>query len=242
MKIITILFAFLLISAAGTKSIRQPADPSDMISYVVDPSAAHICFYWKDEKGNILGSISNLKAYTERKKEHLLFAMNGGMYKADHSPQGLYIQDGLLLSPMNTDSGKGNFYVQPNGVFYIKYGPGGSKAAICKTKDFIHSDKLKYATQSGPMLVVDSSVNSAFSIGSANLNIRNGVGILPNGHILFAMSKGKVNFYDFARYFQKMGCKNALYLDGFVSRMYLPEKAWMQTDGDFGVMIAVTDR
>jgi uncharacterized protein YigE (DUF2233 family) len=28
-----------------------------------------------------------------------------------------------------------------------------------------------------------------------------------------------------------------LYLDGFVSRMYLPAENWLQTDGDFGVMI-----
>jgi uncharacterized protein YigE (DUF2233 family) len=209
---------------------------------VVDPSTSHLRFYWKDEKGNILGNINNLKAYTKRQKERLTFAMNAGMYKTDHSPQGLYIQDKVLLSPIDTQTGKGNFYIQPNGVFYINYGSKGSTAAICKTKDFSSSEKVKYATQSGPMLVVDSSINSAFTKGSANLNIRNGVGILPNGQILFAMSKEKINFYDFAAYFQKMGCKNALYLDGFVSRMYLPEKAWIQTDGDFGVLIGLTDK
>jgi len=38
------------------------------------------------------------------------------------------------------------------------------------------------------------------------------------------MSKEEINFYDFAKYFQNLGCKNALYLDGFVSRTYLLEK------------------
>jgi hypothetical protein len=42
-------------------------------------------------------------------------------------------------------------------------------------------------------------------------------------------------------YFKDLGCKNALYLDGFVSRAYLPEKNWIQTDGNFGVMIGVTE-
>ena len=143
---------------------------------------------------------------------------------------------------MNTDSGKGNFYIQPNGVFYITNGTHDHKAAICRTMEFPYSDGVKFATQSGPMLVIDSSINKAFAKGSENLNIRNGVGILPDGQILFAMSKVKINFYDFAAYFQKMGCKNALYLDGFVSRMYLPEKNWIQTDGNFGVIIAVTDK
>lgn len=56
------------------------------------------------------------------------------------------------------------------------------------------------------------------------------------------MSKTETNFYDFASYFKSMGCKNALFLDGFVSRTYLPEKNWVQTDGSFGVIIGVTER
>jgi uncharacterized protein YigE (DUF2233 family) len=57
--------------------------------------------------------------------------------------------------------------------------------------------------------------------------------------LVFAMSKKEINFYDFAKYFKDLGCKNALYLDGFVSRTYLPEKNWKQEDGDFGVIIGV---
>ncbi|MBP6659490.1 MAG: phosphodiester glycosidase family protein, partial [Chitinophagales bacterium] len=75
--------------------------------------------------------------------------------------------------------------------------------------------------------------------GSTKLNIRNGVGILQNGNPIFVMSKQEVSFYDFAKYFKKIGCENALYLDGFVSRTYLPEKNWIQTDGNFGVIIGV---
>ena len=90
------------------------------------------------------------------------------------------------------------------------------------------------------MLLIDGEINTAFKQGSTNLNIRNGVGILPDGKVLFAISNTGVNFYDFAEYFKKAGCKNALYLDGFVSRLYLPSKKVTQTDGNFGVMIGVT--
>ena len=62
----------------------------------------------------------------------------------------------------------------------------------------------------------------------------NGVGILPDGKVVFAMSKTEVNFYNFADYFKKLGCKNALYLDGFVSRTYLPEQ-------DGGASFAISD-
>jgi uncharacterized protein YigE (DUF2233 family) len=35
-----------------------------------------------------------------------------------------------------------------------------------------------------------------------------------------------------------MGCTEALYLDGFVSRAYMPGQGLKQLDGDFGVIIA----
>ena len=162
--------------------------------------------------------------------------MNGGMYKKDNSPEGLYIENGKVLMPLNTTNGNGNFYLKPNGVFYIS---SKNIPAIITTEKFKNSN-IKYATQSGPMLVIDGQIHAAFKQGSTNLNIRNGVGILEDGKVVFAMSKEEINFYDFANYFKKLGCKNALYLDGLVSRAYLPSENWVQTDGDFGVIIGVT--
>ena len=88
------------------------------------------------------------------------------------------------------------------------------------------------------MLLIDGAVNSILKQGSSNYNIRNGVGILTDGNILFAMSKKKINFYDFAMFFKSKGCKNALYLDGYVSKTYLPSKGWKQSGGNFSVIIA----
>jgi uncharacterized protein YigE (DUF2233 family) len=59
--------------------------------------------------------------------------------------------------------------------------------------------------------------------------------------MLFIMSKKAVNLYDFAAYFKNKGCRNALYLDGFVSRTYYPAINWKQVDGYFGVMIGVVE-
>lgn len=92
------------------------------------------------------------------------------------------------------------------------------------------------------MLVIDGEIHTAFKADSKNLNKRNGVGILPNNKIVFAMSKRGINLYDFANYFKKLGCKNALYLDGFVSRTYSVKDSWLQTDGNFGVMIGITSK
>lgn len=114
------------------------------------------------------------------------------------------------------------------------------QTVICKTNDFSSVRNVRFATQSGPMLVVEGKINSTFLASSKNLNIRNGVGILPNNEVIFAISTVGVNFYDFAKYFKDKGCKNALYFDGCVSRMYCPEKGWKSAVGDFGVMIGVT--
>jgi uncharacterized protein YigE (DUF2233 family) len=231
--VLTFIFLFAFI---GTFA-KYFQDDDRFITYIADPKQQNIRLYWKDDHGENFGSIQNLKSWIEKRKEKLVFAMNGGMYKPDGSPQGLYIESGKMLSPLDTSSGGGNFYLKPNGVFYITT---DNKAVICKTSDLNYNGKIKYATQSGPMLVIDGQIHPVFKEGSANLNIRNGVGILSDGKVIFAMSKTPVNFYDFASYFKNLGCKNALYLDGLVSRTYLPEKNWVQTDGNFGVIIGIT--
>ena len=205
------------------------------VTYKMNPKKQQLRMYWKDDKHQPFLSIQNLKNWLGA--QTLLFAMNGGMYKADNSPQGLFIQDKKTLNPLDTSSGNGNFYLKPNGVFYLTT---DNNPVICKTENFTNNGKIKYATQSGPMLVIDGQIHPAFKQGSPNLNIRNGIGILPDNEVVFVMSKKEINLYDFAGYFKELGCTNALYLDGFVSRTYLPEKNWIQTDGNFGVIIGVT--
>ncbi len=233
------LSAILICTVFVAFTFQKNEDGMDVISYTVDLKKDSIQFYWKNDNGEILNSIKKLKSFVESKGATLLFATNGGMYKEDRSPLGLFIQNSKTLAPLNKAKGQGNFYMQPNGVFYIT---NDNEAAICRTTDFVYTEKIKYATQSGPMLITNNQIHPSFIKGSKNLNIRNGVGILPNKKIIFVMSKKEVNFFDFALYFQNLGCENALYLDGYVSRMYLLEEKWLQTDGEFGVMIGVIQK
>lgn len=216
-------------------------DESKLLIYEVNPTNQQLDFYWKDAAGENYENFGILKKSLQKQNKELVFAMNGGMFRRDLSPQGLFIQNRkLLFETDTTQKGYGNFYMQPNGIFYLTK---ENKAIVCTTKDFIKKNgkqTIKYATQSGPMLLIDGKIHSKFGKGSSNLHIRNGVGILPNGTILFAMSKEEINFYDLATFFKQKGCKNALYLDGFVSKTYLPSQNWQQTDGIFGVIIAET--
>jgi uncharacterized protein YigE (DUF2233 family) len=182
------IIAGLLFVFFTTELIAQ--DDDRFVTFVTEPSA--IKFYWKDNKGQIIKSIQTLKSLVEENNQQLRFAMNGGMYLKDNSPQGLYAESGNVLHSLDTlSSGFGNFYMKPNGVFLVT---NDKRAVICVTEKFHNQSNIAFATQSGPMLLIDGEVHPAFKKGSANLNIRNGVGILPDHRVIFAMSKQEVNF------------------------------------------------
>jgi len=212
-------------------------DP-EILSYVVDLKKSKLDFFYKYDNENNFRNHKALRLWLESKGKELLFAVNGGMYTKELNPQGLYIENGVEIQKIDLQKeGYGNFYLKPNGIFYIT---NNNEAKIVISENLKNKSEIKYATQSGPMLVVENKIHSKLTKGSENVHIRNGVGILPNGNMLFAMSKEKINFYDFATFFKKNKCKNALYLDGFVSRTFLPAKDWIQEDGNFGVIIAET--
>lgn len=220
--------AVLMISASKNEDV--------FLTYKVKAYSPDLKLYWKDTSGKQILNFENLKIIAESENKTLVFAMNGGMYDKDFSPKGLFIENGKTLTKLDkVQKAFGNFYLQPNGVFYLT---NENKGVVCKTEEF-ENINVKFATQSGPMLLINGEMHPKFIKGSKNLNIRNGVGILPNGNILFVMSKQKINFYDFATYFKYKGCKNALYLDGYVSKTYLPEKNWIDSGGNFGVIVGM---
>lgn len=233
-----ILPAFLLGICVCCQSNPSSSGDEVFTTFTVHPQEANVQFFSQDDAGEYLKSIRNLKKYVERDGKKLRFAMNGGMYQEDQKPLGLFIRNQKTVMPLNTREAKGNFYIKPNGVFYITV---DKKAFVAPTQDFQNDGQVNFATQSGPMLLVDGSINQEFTPNSDNLNIRNGVCITEDGKIIFAISRIAVNFYDFATHFKKAGCRNALYLDGYVSRMYLPEKNVEQLDGDFGIIIGIVN-
>jgi uncharacterized protein YigE (DUF2233 family) len=219
-------------------SVESVADTSAYVSFVLRAGTVPIRMYWRDENARALRTLDRVRRYEESRGNRLRFAMNGGMYQKDRTPVGLFIHHGRVLSPLDTSSGWGNFYLKPNGVFLVRK---DSTVAIVTTERFEYTSDIEFATQSGPMLVIDGAIHPVFEQGSSHLNIRNGVGVRDDGTVIFAISRDKVTLYDFASYFKALNCRNALYLDGFVSRCYLPEKGWTQLDGDFGVMIGVAE-
>jgi uncharacterized protein YigE (DUF2233 family) len=206
--------------------------------YVADYPKDKIQLFWRNGQNEKLRSLGNLKQHVNAKGHELLMATNAGMYTPENVPCGLYIENGRQVKSITlATNGTGNFFMQPNGVFLLTK----SDAKVVSSQDFsAWKRNCIYATQSGPMLVHNGVVNSNFTDGSANINIRSGVGVNGHGRVVFAISQELVNFYDFACLFKDdLKCDNALFLDGAISRMYLPQLHINDTGGNFGAMIGV---
>ncbi len=185
----------------------------------VDLRETQVGLFWKDEAGTPFRNLARFAASSEG--SGALFAMNAGMYEPDSRPVGLYIEDGETLRPANTNNGPGNFHLKPNGIFYVE----GETAGVMETEAFLASGIAPdFATQSGPMLVIEGDLHPRFIIGSDSRKIRNGVCVRGGHTVLFAISRGRVNFEGFARLFRDaLECPDALYLDGSISSLYAPE-------------------
>ncbi|WP_181943294.1 phosphodiester glycosidase family protein, partial [Klebsiella pneumoniae] len=92
---------------------------------------------------------------------------------------------------LNEDKGWGNFFLQPNGVL-----AWNDKQAVILTTEQYKAKVFQpdYATQSGPMLVINGKINPLFLANSDSKKIRNGVGV-KNNKLYFVISKNRVNFY-----------------------------------------------
>ncbi len=187
-----------------------------------DPRHEDIRLFWKGADGRPYGSLAALADSLKAKGQALAFAMNAGMFKEDQSPVGLYVEGGRRLHDADTrGGGKTNFHMKPNGVFWI----GDGAAGVTETSRFLAAPPAaRYATQSGPMLIVDGKIHPRIQPSGTSAKIRNGVGVSDSGAVIFAIAEEPVTFDAFARLFRDaLGCRNALFLDGSVSSLYAPE-------------------
>ena len=92
------------------------------------------------------------------------------------------------------------------------------------------------------MLLIDGQRHPAFREGSISKLHRNGVGVDREGRLVFAITDRdqKVNFWDFAGLFLKLGCKDALFLDGTISQMAVNPDKPVQSN-QFGAMFIVAE-
>jgi uncharacterized protein YigE (DUF2233 family) len=189
--------------------------------------------------GKPLRSFAKLKAAGG--KAPVAFAMNAGMFDARGLPVGLLVIDGKPQKPLAQGKGSGNFFLKPNGVFYED--ATGWHVADTATYAADQHDGLTFATQSGPMLVVNGTLNPQITANGPSRKLRNGVCVDAKGVAWFAISEGPVSFGRFARLFRdKLAAPNALYLDGAVSRLWDPVSKRLDGGTPIGPIVVALQR
>lgn len=216
----------------------------------VDPERVRVV--WRDGKGDPYRTFDKVQAALDVGGKKVRFIMNAGIFEPGGVPSGLHIDapSDKDSRPVNLADGKGNFFLKPNGVFAIRT-KAPERALVATAEGY---DKLvtkgkeaggldvRLGVQSGPMLLIDGKRHPAFTEGSASKLHRNGAGVDDKGRVVFAITdRGEVvNFWDFAGLFLKLGCRNALFLDGDISQMAVnPEKA--VESNQFGAMFVVVE-
>ncbi|MEO0939326.1 MAG: phosphodiester glycosidase family protein [Pseudomonadota bacterium] len=187
----------------------------------VDLSTQTLRLFLYGVDGAPLGEFRAVDAALRDEGLRLGFAMNAGMYHADRAPVGHYVEDGTQVRGVIRGASPGNFGLVPNGVFCIR--PG--RADVIETEAFLRrAPDCTYATQSGPMLVIDGALHPRFLPDGTSRFVRNGVGTSADGQTAyFVISRSSVNFHDFGTFFRDvLEVPNALYFDGNVSRLHAP--------------------
>ena len=216
---------------------KHSFEGSEFIACRYDSRRHRIEMILDDAQGR-LRSLARLEDHLGPRGNQLLFAMNGGMYDEEGLPIGLYVERGRRRHRLNLNSGTGNFHLKPNGVFAVAR---DGSVTIRESEEF--DGRANWATQSGPMLVIDGELHPAFQPDGESVHVRNGVGVADPHTAWFVISEGAVSFGRFARFFlDVLDCPNALYLDGGVSSLWDPGAGRQDPYSSLGPMIAVFRR
>lgn len=172
------------------------------------------------------------------------FAMNAGMYNENYAPIGYTVIKGEELRALNIKEGGGNFHLLPNGVlWWDKSGKVQITESKALDKQLKNSDIHPwYATQSGPMLVIDNTIHPQLNPYSTSLKLRNGAGVCSDGSLQFVNSEEPVSFYQFATLFKDdLHCPNALFLDGGIASALYAPTIDKHDKKEMGVMIGLIE-
>jgi uncharacterized protein YigE (DUF2233 family) len=209
----------------------------------IDPKAYSILVARTDEQDRAYGSLDRFDTAMAAKGTPVLLAINGGMYHEGLGPVGLFVEEGRHEMPLNQADGEGNFFLKPNGVFFVR--KDGS-AGVMETTAYAATGgdpDIAYATQSGPMLVIDGQIHPRFEPNGTSRFVRNGVGVRADGTVVLAISRQPVSLGSFARLFRDaLSCPNALFLDGAISTLSDGERTLIGGKFPVGPILAVREK
>ncbi len=211
---------------------------SEFTNCVAAPGQQSVRIVLNGKDGAPIRRLDRLKSFLGDGAKSVVFAMNAGMYDDNGKAIGYYVENGERIKTLNRNKGGGNFHLLPNGVFYV----AKDGWHIRNTSNFADNvqERPQFGTQSGPMLLNNGKWHPEISENGTSVNIRNAVGIDKKGRAHFVISSTPVSFGRLARFFRdKLGCDNALYLDGTVSALWYPAGGRMDIAAELGPLFVV---
>ena len=189
------------------------------------------------DAGGKPGSLAELQRGLGGDAARVRFAMNAGMYDPRRRPLGLFVADGKEEQPLNRNTGEGNFFLQPNGVFWVDR---AGEPHVDETAAYAaRGAHPRWATQSGPLLLAAGTLHPTIAADGPSRHVRNAVGIRGR-EALFVISEKAVSFGRLARFLRDgLGCADALYLDGTVSSLWAPALRRQDRRTDLGTFLVV---
>lgn len=248
-----LLISALLLCTVGLRAEVVSHEGADFYVYRLDPKKEKLELFLGEAKGkpNTFPIVRDRVAKQGRK---LKFAMNSGIFEGTFQPSGLHIAAGKTITKLNLKDFKKtregeftpNFFLKPNGVFYLR--KDGTPGVLESNKYSKSGEKPILATQSGPLLVENGKIHPVLEPTSTSTRFRNGLGVASDGTVVLVCSvrldrAGQSNLYHFAELFRdKLDCKNALYLDGDISYVYIEgETPPIRETNWFAGILAITE-
>lgn len=223
------------VAAAQLDTLRFDGAPWTLVRH---RGSEGIRLYLDNPQGAAWRKFPRLAKALESSGDTLVLAMNAGMFHPDFRPVGLAVSEGAILSPLNLDSAGGNFFLKPNGVFWVE----GKAAHIAESRRFLElGAKPDLATQSGPLLLEAGKIHPRLDSLSKSLYPRNAVGIRGDS-VFWAVSDSGVNLHSTARLFRDLlRCSDALFLDGHPS-LWAPAAGRRDTLLEMGPILGIVGR
>ena len=239
---LTAIFLWLLHATLAAAVTEESINHAGVKFRVVRLDPAQVRVVWKNSSGALFRTFDRVQAEYARQGKSVKFLMNAGIFEPGGIPSGLHLEGGKVLRPLNLADAPGNFFLKPNGVCSFGGDPAGAFIGTPASWKARPVDRESWAVQSGPMLLIAGKRHPAFTENSKNKLHRNGVGLDDRKRLVFAITEKEqmVNFWDFAGLFLKLGCKDALFLDGDISQMAVnPDKPVQSSH--FGAMFVVAE-
>jgi uncharacterized protein YigE (DUF2233 family) len=180
--------------------------------------------------------------------ERLLLAVNGGLFD-EGRPIGLHVEDGRTIRPLDltarppSPAKAGNYYFLPNAVLYQdRQGHVAIRdARLARGR----ADAVRDGLQSGPALLLGGVVHPIARPANRGAPHARRIAacVLSPDRLTIVFAEGPTTFPQLTAFLQqRLGCRDAVFLDAEITGIYLPSARVDLPARSFAGVLTLTER